>query len=78
MVQNIGQSNTDPRDKAENIAIKEFKKLGEKNVKKDNLQVINISTDGVDSFLVKSNKNNIQINKADFSIMRINGKTAGQ
>lgn len=71
-ISGVFNKNLDPRERAIQVAYKEFKKLGEKGLKKEEFEVINVNKDGEESFYISSKENSIQIRKQDFKIMRIN------
>lgn len=58
-------------DKAKKLAVKQFKKLGEK-VKADELNIIKIQRSGVEYYYVTTPNNNLEIRISDGKITRIN------
>lgn len=65
-------------DKAREIAVAEFEKLGEK-VSKDSLTVLNLERkDGLMYFYIKSEKNTCEVRKKDGVLTRLNANPVNQ
>lgn len=61
-------------EEARTIAKKQFKKLGEKNIQKDKLQVKKIQRNGEEYYYISSAENTLEIQIRSGKITRINSK----
>lgn len=59
-------------EKAKELAIKQFKKIGEKNLEKDKINIIKIDRNGEEYYYVTSEENTAEIKIKGGQITRIN------
>ena len=59
-------------DKAKKTAIKQFEKLDEKGLKKDDLEILKIQRDGKEYYYISSPQNTLEISVKGGEITRIN------
>ena len=59
-------------EEAKELAIKQFKKIGEKNLEKDNINIIKIDRNGEEYYYVTSAENTAEIKIKGGQITRIN------
>lgn len=62
-------------DSARKVAVKQFKKLGEKNVKANDLAVKKIQRSGEEYYYIRSSENTLEIKINSGKITRINSAT---
>ena len=62
-------------DEARDLAKKQFKKIGEKNIKKENLNVSKIQRSGEEYYYISSAENTMEIQIKSGKVTRINSAT---